>query len=89
MQERPCGYVTDCPGCGVQRGCNTGDVECTAECGIMVSLGYPSHYPPNLYCVWLLTVDTNAYIQLTIIEFDVFENNLGPCVRDRLSFFGE
>ncbi len=41
---------------------------------IFLSPGYPSYYPFNSNCVWIITVTPGLIIQLTFTTFDVEYN---------------
>ena len=85
---RQCILLTECSGCGVQRDCTEGAFSCEAGCGIIMSPGMPASYPTNINCHWTITVDHMAYIKLTFTEFDIFEDILPPCARDKLQIRG-
>ena len=59
-----------------------GEFSCVESCGYVISPGFPYNYYTSQKCSWKITVDTNAYIKLTIEEFDVFEDSAPNCQRD-------
>ena len=66
-------------GCGVQEAANH---ECSAECGYILSTGYPVSYSPNTKQSWTITVQQQTYTQLVFLDFDVYEIPLQLCVKD-------
>lgn len=52
------------------------------QCGFIMSPGYPLDYSTNQKCAWKITVNRNAYIKLSFLEFDIFEDGSDECNRD-------
>ena len=38
------------------------------------SLNYPSNYPHNLFCIWVLTVQNEMRVSLVILDFETEAN---------------
>ncbi len=71
---------SECPGCGVQT--NDPDVTCSSECGYIVSPGYPLTYDNSMKASWTIEVESQHYIKLQFLAFDLYEHPLLECERD-------
>ncbi|XP_037669838.1 procollagen C-endopeptidase enhancer 1 isoform X2 [Choloepus didactylus] len=57
----------------------------TGESGYVASEGFPSLYPPNKECIWIITVPEG---QVVFLSFRVFDLELHPaCLYDALEIF--
>lgn len=76
----------ECPGCGMGvHQCLESEL-CSAACGFLASLNYPYQYPPNQRCDWLIRVESDKYIELKIMHFDL-QDVAKSCDRDFLDFY--
>lgn len=57
----------------------------TIEAGNIATPGYPRNYPANLHCEWLITLNSNHRINLTILDFDVEAHS--ECNLDSLTIY--
>ena len=46
-------------------------MECSGDCGHIVSAHFPGDYRVNQLCSWQISVVENHYIELEILDFDV------------------
>ena len=78
--------ISDCYGCNV-RDHWSGIADCSQQCGLLMSPGFPELYAKNLKCVWRITVSTDAFVRLTFIAFDIFEDMSDSCDRDTVQIY--
>ena len=64
------------------QGICAGTMSCETSCGYIVSPLYPHIYPANTACSWLMQVNDDAYIQLTFLALDIFEELSDTCTGD-------
>lgn len=57
----------------------------TIEKATITTPNYPRNYPSNLHCEWLITINPNHRINLTILDFDVEEHS--RCELDNFSLY--
>lgn len=55
-------FVAATPGCGG---------ELTGETGVVISPNYPNAYPPNVQCVWTITVPSTEVVTLNFTHLDM------------------
>ncbi|KAL3836256.1 hypothetical protein ACJMK2_021695 [Sinanodonta woodiana] len=58
----------------------------TGATGEFTSPNYPNPYPHRRECVWIVTVSTGSYVQLTITDFDLESHS--ECRYDVLEVYG-
>ena len=62
-----------------------GTLFCASSCGYIVSPGFPRHYLPNQRCVWHITVQTGAHVELEFLSFDIIEEFSVKCQGDSVT----
>ncbi len=74
--------MSDCPGCNVQNMDPT--AYCASSCGYILTPSYPLNYDNNLRSAWTITVQQRKYIDLRMLDFDIYTHPLQTCESDYL-----